>query len=190
MEHSMKGFSLIEVLVALLLTTIGILGMVALQSNGVRYTQDATNRNHAVALTNDLIEIMRQYPDEFWLHTSNSNYDQLRSSTALYSTGGSIIVDSSTCPTTDTAQTVTAQVACWLQRVESSLPGASTSTVKNKIKVCPSASLTNGEVACAGSNFRGSYTHDTDPEHPLSHRERLLLLSQTLHSPCDLLGFE
>lgn len=151
-----KGFSLIEVLVTLLLTTVGILGMVALQSNGVRYTQDAINRNNAVALTNDLIEIMRQYPNEFWLHTIESDYDQLNNSTVLYNDSGSISIASSTCPATDTPQTVTTQVACWLQRVESSLPGASTSTVKNKIKVCPSASLTNGEVACAGSNFRGS----------------------------------
>lgn len=151
-----KGFSLIEVLVTLLLTTVGILGMVALQSNGVRYTQDAINRNNAVALTNDLIEIMRQYPNEFWLHTIESDYDQIKTSTVLYNDSGSISIASSTCPATDTPQTVTAQVACWLQRVENSLPGASTSTVKNKIKVCPSASLTNGEVACAGSNFRGS----------------------------------
>lgn len=151
-----KGFSLIEVLVTLLLTTVGILGMVALQSNGIRYTQDAINRNNAVALTNDLIEIMRQYPDEFWVHTAESNYDQLKNTTTLYKASGEINIAATACPSTGVPQTANAQVACWLQRVESTLPGAKTTAVKNKIKVCPSVPLSGGEIACAGSNFRGS----------------------------------
>lgn len=151
-----KGFSLIEVLVTLLLTTVGILGMVALQSSGVRYTQDAINRNNAIAFTNDLIEIMRQYPDEFWEHTAETDYNQLKNATVLYKANGEVNVAASACPITGVPQTVSAQVACWLQRVENALPGASVSA-KSKIRVCPSMSLNNnGEIACAGSNFRGS----------------------------------
>lgn len=156
MKYNTKGFSLIEVLVTLLLTTIGILGMVALQSSGVRYTQDAINRNNAIAFTNDLIEIMRQYPDEFWEHTAETDYNQLKNATVLYKANGEVNVAASACPITGVPQTVSAQVACWLQRVENSLPGASVSA-KSKIRVCPSMSLNNnGEIACAGSNFRGS----------------------------------
>lgn len=156
MKYRVKGFSLIEVLVTLLLTTVGILGMVALQSNGVRYTQDAINRNNAIAFTNDLIEIMRQYPDEFWEHTAETDYNQLKNATVLYKANGEVNVAASACPITGVPQTVSAQVACWLQRVENALPGASVSA-KSKIRVCPSMSLNNnGEIACAGSNFRGS----------------------------------
>ena len=57
-----KGFSLIEVLMALLLTTVGVLGMVALQGRSIQYTQDAVQRNTAVELANDLIEIVRANP--------------------------------------------------------------------------------------------------------------------------------
>ena len=53
-----RGFSLIEVLVTIVLTTVGILGMVALQSRSIQYTQDSDNRNAAVTLANDLIEMV------------------------------------------------------------------------------------------------------------------------------------
>ena len=48
-----QGFSLIEVLVALLLTTVGVLGMVALQGRSVQYTQDSVQRNVAVDLASE-----------------------------------------------------------------------------------------------------------------------------------------
>lgn len=61
-----KGFSLIEVLVALLLTTIGVLGMVALQGRSIQYTQDSVQRNTAIVLAGDLIEIVRAHPKELF----------------------------------------------------------------------------------------------------------------------------
>lgn len=157
MKQNTKGFSLIEVLVTLLLTTIGILGMVAMQSNAVRYTQDAVNRSNAVSLTNDLIEIMRQYPDEFWQQKSDGrtmNYDQLKNNTTLFNANGSLAV---VAGCSATPQTLAAQAACWLQRVEKTLPGANKSEIKSNIRVCPSFKLTdNGTIDCANSNFMGS----------------------------------
>ena len=59
-----NGFSLIEVMVTLVLTTIGILGMVAMQGRSIQYSQDAVHRNAAVMLTGDLLEIIRTNPTE------------------------------------------------------------------------------------------------------------------------------
>ena len=146
-----KGFSLIEVLVALLLTTVGVLGMVALQSKGIRYTQDAINRNNAASLTNDLIEIMRQYPDEFW----EDNYNRLRNTTALFSASGGLLIDEDSCD--DDPQNLAEHAGCWVQRMESTLPGGATDAVKGQIKICPSFMLDgNGVIECAGGNFMGS----------------------------------
>lgn len=58
-----SGFSMIEVLVTLVLISIGVLGMVALQARTIQYTQDAVQRNTAAMLANDLVELMRAMPE-------------------------------------------------------------------------------------------------------------------------------
>ncbi len=54
-----RGFSMIEVLVTLVLISIGVLGMVALQSKSVAFTTDTTQRNTAAMLAQDLLEMTR-----------------------------------------------------------------------------------------------------------------------------------
>ncbi|GGE47969.1 type IV pilus modification protein PilV [Halopseudomonas oceani] len=56
------GFSLIEVLVALLLVALGVLGAAALQLNALRFTQDSAYRVQAGLLATDLLERMRANP--------------------------------------------------------------------------------------------------------------------------------
>lgn len=50
------GFTLIEVLVSLSVTTIGLLGLAALQLHGLRGAHEATLRTQAVALATDIAE--------------------------------------------------------------------------------------------------------------------------------------
>lgn len=58
------GFSLIEVLVALLLVALGVLGAAALQLNALRFTQDSAHRVQASLLATDLLERMRANPGQ------------------------------------------------------------------------------------------------------------------------------
>src|SRR5690606_18076869 len=53
------GFSLIEVLVALLVLSVGLLGYALLQTTTVRFTQSANYRTQATNLTYQLIDQMR-----------------------------------------------------------------------------------------------------------------------------------
>ncbi|SDI03199.1 type IV pilus modification protein PilV [Pseudomonas panipatensis] len=53
------GFTLIEVLVSLLVISIGALGMLTLQGQALRYTREASLRGSAVMLADDLLEMMR-----------------------------------------------------------------------------------------------------------------------------------
>ena len=53
------GFTLIEVLIALLVLSIGLLGLAALQVTGLRETQMARMRTQAVLLTYDMADRMR-----------------------------------------------------------------------------------------------------------------------------------
>ena len=50
------GFTLIEVLVALSVMSIGLLGLAALQLQGLRGTHDAALRTQAIALATDTVE--------------------------------------------------------------------------------------------------------------------------------------
>lgn len=54
-----SGFGLIEVLIAVLVLAIGLLGMASLQTNGIQMTTGALSRTQAVLLAEDLIERAR-----------------------------------------------------------------------------------------------------------------------------------
>lgn len=152
-----KGFSLIEVLITLVLTTIGILGMVVLQNKAIRYTQDAVNRDNAISLANDLIEIMRAHKDDLFenkppLHFS---YSKMKSSSDIY-TAGALSISASECPSSG-AQTLKQHAGCWLKRVEQVLPQSTDTDVAARFKVCPSYALDNdGIPKCADDSYDGS----------------------------------
>jgi type IV pilus assembly protein PilV len=53
------GFSLIEVLVAILVLAIGLLGLAALQARGLKFNHDSYARSQATFLAYDIIDLMR-----------------------------------------------------------------------------------------------------------------------------------
>lgn len=60
--NTSRGTTLIEVLVSLLILSIGLLGMVGLQTVSLRNTQTAYQRTQATLLTADIMERMRANP--------------------------------------------------------------------------------------------------------------------------------
>jgi len=54
-----SGFSLVEVLVALLILTVGLLGLAGLQGRGLRGSQSALVRSRAVQCAEDILDRMR-----------------------------------------------------------------------------------------------------------------------------------
>ncbi|MEH6389027.1 MAG: type IV pilus modification protein PilV [Pseudomonas profundi] len=107
-----RGFSLLEVLVTILLTAIGILGMVAMQGKAIQYTQDSVERTHAVMLANELMEIIRSSPSSL---QSSADDSPLFDSLPAGATTGCLAIDD---PLLET------QVACWAARVRMLLPDA------------------------------------------------------------------
>lgn len=152
-----QGFSLIEVLVTILLTTIGILGMVALQVKSMSYTQDTVHREAGISAADELVEIMRIYRDELFINIppkalSASNvkgsygefYSKLKASTDFYD-GETAVFSVSDCPTSGKPQTAKEVSGCWLVKQQSVLPDFKVESI------CPSAS----ESSCT-NNFEGS----------------------------------
>ena len=56
---AIHGFSLIEVLVALFVLSIGLLGLAALQTTGLKFNHQSYERTQAVIQTYDIIDRMR-----------------------------------------------------------------------------------------------------------------------------------
>ena len=54
-----RGFSLIEVLIAILILAIGLLGMAHMQASGMRSTHGAYLRTQATILATDILDSMR-----------------------------------------------------------------------------------------------------------------------------------
>ncbi len=104
------GVGLIEVLIALLVLGVGILGMVSMQVTAKRNSYEATQRSIATALASDIIERMRSNPSEL------ISYD------AQTLGGGSIGTAPASC---NTAPCVTSALASRdLYEWEQSLDGA------------------------------------------------------------------
>jgi type IV pilus assembly protein PilV len=61
-SETQRGVTLLEVLIALLVLSIGLLGLAALQTRAVRFSQMADMHNRAVLLVRDISERMRGNP--------------------------------------------------------------------------------------------------------------------------------
>jgi type IV pilus assembly protein PilV len=69
-SKSALGFSLIEVLIAVFVLAVGILGVGGLQLMSKRSNLEAVQRSTAAALTQDLAERMRANPDQLATYTN------------------------------------------------------------------------------------------------------------------------
>ncbi len=65
------GFSLLEVLIALVILSIGLLGIAGLQLTSKRTNFEAVQRTTATMLARDIIERMRANPGQFAAYTNN-----------------------------------------------------------------------------------------------------------------------
>lgn len=104
-----SGFSMIEVLVTLVLISIGVLGMVALQARTIQYTQDAVQRNTAAMLANDLVEVIRAMPDGL---------------SGFYNAAGTTFPDLPATGCTPLPANAADQLGCWAEKAKTALPGA------------------------------------------------------------------
>jgi len=95
------GFSIIEVLVALLVLAIGLLGLAALQAQGLRFNHDAYVRSQATNLAYDIVDRMRANRD------NAADYTVADPGLACDPTDASIDMD----------------LSCWYESLDATLPG-------------------------------------------------------------------
>ena len=113
-----QGFSLVEVLVALLVLSIGLLGLAALQTTSLQYNTGSYLRTQATFLAYDIIDRMRVNSAAV-VDSDGTGYDQ-PTSTAI-----SFTVDcgASSCTSAELANY---DVKKWYDRAVVTLPNATT----------------------------------------------------------------
>jgi type IV pilus assembly protein PilV len=126
-----RGFSLIEVLVALLVLSIGLLGLAALQTTSLQFNTGSYYRTQATFLAYDIIDRMRANS----VGVIAGNYN-VTTPTAAATAKADTTVCTTGCNTTDLAKY---DVGQWYKRMEAVLPG-STSPTSNYALISRNAS--------------------------------------------------
>lgn len=136
-----QGFSLIEVLVSLVILSVGLLGIAGLQVRSLKATQDTVQRNTAAMLTKDIIERMRSNLVEASKGTSG-NYNNKPGTAATLSKCTSATGTYLSCPPAVMAQ---ADLYDWQTTVAALLPlGIGTVCMAT----VPSSSTTLTPISC------------------------------------------
>ena len=108
------GFTLIEVLVAMVVLAVGLLGMAGLQANSIRNNQSAYNRSQATQLAYDLADRMR------------ANI----SGVATYTTGTAAAIGNCKITTgCSPAEMATNDLFEWNSAISAALPNGGTGTI-------------------------------------------------------------
>lgn len=117
------GFGIIEVLIAVLVLAIGLLGMAALQTNGIQMTTGALSRTQAVFLAEDIIERAR---------ANRADVDDYTTALAIVNSQDPDFVGCDSAYSFDNSETIPSEdVAEWQNSVLCLLPGGNSSVVVN-----------------------------------------------------------
>lgn len=125
-----SGFSLIEVLVALLVLAIGLIGLAGLQSSSIRFNHNSYLRGQAVILVNDLVDRMRANKaavDQGITDGAGNGYNNV--------SGGQIANCSNATGCTSSEMAVT-DVAQWQQLIAATLPPDSNGAATGSVRLC------------------------------------------------------
>ena len=114
-----RGFTLIEVMVAVVVLAVGLLGLAGLQATSLRFNDSAYQRSQATALAYDMVDRMRANRREA-ISTSGNPYNLPTSTPALTCTSGAAA-----------GATLAAQdVAAWRNALACLLPSGTGSVVR------------------------------------------------------------
>ena len=121
-----RGFSIVEVLVSVVVLTIGMLGMLALQAATLQANRDARLQSVGALLARELADMMRGNPVEFAEDAASNIYLAPISAALAPQTANFCLRanDAATPGCTSTVQVAQAQMTEWLARVKTELPGA------------------------------------------------------------------
>lgn len=117
------GFSLIEVLVAIVVLSFGLLGVVGMQAAALQANKESRIQSSAVTLIRELAETIRSNKEEGVKPKDTNPYLAFNSLT-MTATAPSYCLSVASDACADRAEIARAQLTEWLARVNAELPGA------------------------------------------------------------------
>ena len=119
--HSSKGFTLIEVLVAILVLSFGMLGLVGMQAFALKSNRDAKFQAEGTNLARELAEMMRGN-NLIAIKTTAADNPYLTTTLAEETSAETCLSATTVCSTQKAV--AAAQMTEWRARVRNTLPGA------------------------------------------------------------------
>lgn len=169
----MSGLSLIEILITVVVLSIGLLGIAGMQAFGMRYSHDSYARSQATMLANELIERMHANPDG----VSNGDYEDADNNAALDCTAiandpahaanlAPACTGADVCTVTELAQLDVFRVKCGqFLAGPGSLVGGAANTLPNGALAITCVDNDAGDgIACTGDNNRTVSVTWQDPD--------------------------
>jgi type IV pilus assembly protein PilV len=141
-----RGFYLIEVLVAVMLTSVALLGMLALQSRSIAYSHDSQQRQNALLLAADLARSIQANREAL------VNQGKLNAEAPYLVAAGSAfpsLGSDQSCATSGLAKVDKArrELACWVAQLRLKL-NTDDALLSDSTFICPSR---DGRTCAAGS---------------------------------------
>lgn len=135
-----RGFSLIEILITLIITAVGVLGMLALQTKAVGYSVGSAAQTQAIILVDDLIETMRNHQQYIY-----DDKGKLLLDSPFYKSGSQL--QQLQCE--PLVSSASSQLGCWVQQLSEGLPGVDKRLIEQHYHICRSNAL--GTCSAEGS---------------------------------------
>jgi type IV pilus assembly protein PilV len=140
---NLAGFTLIEVLVALFVLSIGLLGLAALQVRGMQYGNESYLRTQATMIANDIIDRMRANA----IGARNGNYAATGAPAVPQDCGD----NGSGCATN--SDIANFDLTRWYQLLGNRLPPVQSPAVAGKIDLTGTVTRTYQGTATVFSNY-------------------------------------
>jgi type IV pilus assembly protein PilV len=113
--RSQRGVSLIEVMVAIVVFGIGMLGLALLQTKGAQFTKESSSRTNAIIQASSLADAMRANPQ---------GVDPADGSSSYYLYDGSVAPDPAACKSIPSCERAKADLRDWLEQIQRGTIGA------------------------------------------------------------------
>ena len=146
-----KGFTMIEVLIALLVLSIGLLGLAALQANGLRSNFGAYARSQAVILANDMTDRIRANPTAAGAAGLYNNIN------APVADPGCLLADCTT------AQIALHDTAVWYDSLQNALPNGTGTVTGDGTVFTVSVMWDDGRTGAVGAGCGAPPAADATP---------------------------